>query len=57
MESEVFNKRPGPLIKVLLKKKRGESVFNNLHELKANRTGFAHRERRRILQSLSCIDG
>lgn len=44
MESEVFNKRPGPLIKGLLKKKRGEkkSVFNNLHELKAAITAFAH---------------
>lgn len=47
MESEVFNKHPGPFIKGLLKtKKKGRKcVFNNLHELKAT---FAHREKGKI---------
>lgn len=54
MESKVFNKRPGPLIKGLLKKNRGVTAFNNLHELKENRTVFAHRERGKILWSLIC---
>lgn len=41
MQKGVFNKRPGPLIKVSSRKKKGEkSVFNNLQELKAERTGF-----------------
>lgn len=46
MESEVFNKHPGPFIKGLLKTKKGRKcVFNNLHELKAT---FAHREKGKI---------
>lgn len=43
MESEVFNKCSGPLIKGLVEgKKRGESVFNNMHELKET-SGAARR--------------
>lgn len=49
MESEVFNKCPDPFIEGLLKTKKGRKcVFSNLHELKATRTAFAHREKGKI---------